>query len=193
MPCPGFPTGQVQPMPIRLFLALRGPIPEGCISGSESVGNLRREHAGSRPVRRDPVPFPSVAIAPSSGTCGFTRTLSLGVSNSQERSLKFYDRSARFRRFPAVCWTRRGTLENNQKGGTPLTRRSPAVEFEQIRFMWKDEESNIGDCPALYEVDGGYVVQGKVLGDQTKERLRDLGKDETAVFVPANVLDRLRA
>lgn len=67
------------------------------------------------------------------------------------------------------------------------------MEFEQIRFMWKDEESNIGDCPALYEVDGGYVVQGKVLGDQTKERLRDLGKDETAVFVPANVLDRLRA
>ena len=66
------------------------------------------------------------------------------------------------------------------------------MEIEQIRFMWKDEASNIGDCPSLYEVPGGYVVQGKVLGDQTKGRLRDLGRDETAVFVPANVLDRLR-
>lgn len=66
------------------------------------------------------------------------------------------------------------------------------MEFEKITFMWKDRNSNIGDCPALYEVDGGYIVQGKLLGGQTKGRLRDLGKDETAVFVPANVLDRLR-
>jgi hypothetical protein len=66
------------------------------------------------------------------------------------------------------------------------------MEFEEIRFMWKDRGSNIGDCPALYEVDGGYIVQGKLLGDQTRGQLRDLGNDETAVFVPANVLDRLR-
>jgi hypothetical protein len=58
--------------------------------------------------------------------------------------------------------------------------------------MWKDLGSNVGDCPALYQVPGGYVVQGKLLGDQTRLRLRDMGSDETAVFVPANVLDRLR-
>lgn len=66
------------------------------------------------------------------------------------------------------------------------------MEFDEITFMWKDESSNIGDCPAIYRVDGGYIVQGKHLGDRTAGRLRDLGSDETAVFVPANVLDRLR-
>jgi hypothetical protein len=61
-----------------------------------------------------------------------------------------------------------------------------------ITFMWKDADSNVGDCPALYEAAGGYVVQGKLLDDDTRAKLRDLGADETAVFVPANVLDRLR-
>jgi hypothetical protein len=59
--------------------------------------------------------------------------------------------------------------------------------------MWKDEDSNVGDCPALYEAPGGYVVQGKRLDDQTRTQLCDLGSDETAVFIPANVIDRLRS
>jgi hypothetical protein len=62
----------------------------------------------------------------------------------------------------------------------------------QIKFMWKDEGSNVGNCPAMYETDGGYVVQGKLLDDATRAQLRDLGGDETAVFVPANVIDRIR-
>ena len=62
----------------------------------------------------------------------------------------------------------------------------------QIRFMWKDSGSNVGDCPAIYEAPGGYVVQGKKLDGETSAQLRDLGGDEIAVFVPANVLDRLR-
>lgn len=62
----------------------------------------------------------------------------------------------------------------------------------EIRFMWKDKDSNVGDCPALYEAPGGYVVQGKRLDDQTRTQLRDLGGDETAVFIPVNVIDRLR-
>jgi hypothetical protein len=62
----------------------------------------------------------------------------------------------------------------------------------KIKFMWKDEGSNTGNCPAIYEAPGGYVVQGVALDDETRAQLRDLGDSETAVFVPANVLDRLR-
>ena len=58
--------------------------------------------------------------------------------------------------------------------------------------MWKDSGSGTGDCPALYRAPGGYVVQGKVLDAETRAKLRDLGGDEAAVFIPANVLDRLR-
>jgi hypothetical protein len=66
------------------------------------------------------------------------------------------------------------------------------VEIEEIEFMWKDGASQVGDCPALYRVPGGYVVQGKQLSAATLARLRDLGADEGGVFVPDNVLDRLR-
>ena len=62
----------------------------------------------------------------------------------------------------------------------------------KIRFMWKDEQSNVGNCPAMYEAPGGYVVQGKALDPATRAQLRDLGGDEDAVFVPANVIDRIR-
>lgn len=62
----------------------------------------------------------------------------------------------------------------------------------KIRFMWKDRDSNVGNCPAMYEAPGGYVIQGKLLDDATRAQLRDLGADESAVFVPANVIDRIR-
>lgn len=62
----------------------------------------------------------------------------------------------------------------------------------QIRFMWKDDDSNVVNCPALYEADGGYVVQGKQLDAATRAQLRQLGDDEDAIFVPRNVLDRLK-
>ena len=61
-----------------------------------------------------------------------------------------------------------------------------------IEFMWKDEESKTGNCPALYEAPGGYVVQGVKLDDETRASLRQLADNEDGVFVPANVLDRLR-
>lgn len=60
-----------------------------------------------------------------------------------------------------------------------------------LRFMWKDESSIGGNCPALYEVEDGFVVQGKMLSDNERSQLVDLGDDEIAVFVPANVLTRL--
>lgn len=62
----------------------------------------------------------------------------------------------------------------------------------KIRFMWKDTQSGGGGCPALYEAPGGYVVQGKTLDAETRAQLRQLADDEDAVFVPANVLDRLQ-
>ena len=62
----------------------------------------------------------------------------------------------------------------------------------KIKFMWKTGGSNVGNCPAMYEAPGGYVVQGKLIDDETRAQLRDLGGDETAVFVPADVSDRIR-
>ena len=62
----------------------------------------------------------------------------------------------------------------------------------QLKFMWKDSGSNVGNCPAMYRADGGYVIQGKTLDAETRAQLRDLGGDEDAVFVPANVVDRIR-
>lgn len=62
----------------------------------------------------------------------------------------------------------------------------------KIEFLWKDLGSGGGGCPALYKTDGGYVVQGKTLDAETRAQLRQLADDEDAIFVPANVLDRLR-
>jgi hypothetical protein len=58
--------------------------------------------------------------------------------------------------------------------------------------MWKDGSSNVGNCPAMYQAAGGYVIQGKTLDAETRAQLRDLGTDEDAVFVPANVIDRIK-
>lgn len=61
----------------------------------------------------------------------------------------------------------------------------------ELKFLWKDANSGVGDCPSLYEAPGGYVVQGVKLDQATREQLRRLADGEDAVFVPANVLDRL--
>lgn len=64
----------------------------------------------------------------------------------------------------------------------------------QLKWLWKDRDSKTGNCPALYRVSepNGYVAQGKKLDAQTRAQLRELGADEDAIFIPANVLDRLR-
>ncbi len=63
---------------------------------------------------------------------------------------------------------------------------------DELEFLWKDEASGGGGCPALYRVPGGYVVQGKKLAADVRAALRQLADDEDGLFVPANVLDRLR-
>lgn len=58
--------------------------------------------------------------------------------------------------------------------------------------MWKTGASNTGNCPAMYRAEGGYVIQGKKLDAATRAQLRDLGGDEDGVFVPADVIDRIK-
>jgi hypothetical protein len=72
--------------------------------------------------------------------------------------------------------------------------------MRDLEFMWKDGNSGNGDCPALYKVEGGHIVVGKLLDADDLAQVRNVGEannsgigtDETAVFLPANVLDRLR-
>lgn len=65
--------------------------------------------------------------------------------------------------------------------------------MRKLTYLWKDGASIGGDCPALYATDGGYVVQGIKLTDDERTQLRNLADSEDAVFVPANVLDRLKS
>lgn len=66
----------------------------------------------------------------------------------------------------------------------------------EVDFMWKDQDSRTGGCPSLSRVikgPDGYVVVGKKnIGAGTLAQIPEIGDDEAAVFVPANVLDRLR-
>lgn len=66
------------------------------------------------------------------------------------------------------------------------------TEPMQLDWLWKDDTSGKNGCPALYRAPGGYVVQGLKLDAETRAQLRQLADAEDAVFVPANVLDRLR-
>lgn len=64
--------------------------------------------------------------------------------------------------------------------------------MRDLEFLWKDSGSGGGGCPALYKTDSGYVVQGVKLTDDERAQLRQLADNEDGVYVPANVLDRLR-
>lgn len=64
--------------------------------------------------------------------------------------------------------------------------------MRNLEFLWKDLDSGSSGCPALYRTHGGYVVQGIKLTDDERAQLRQLADSEDGVFVPANVLDRLR-
>jgi hypothetical protein len=64
--------------------------------------------------------------------------------------------------------------------------------MRKLRFMWKDRNSVGGSCPALYEVEDGYVVQGLKLTAAEQAQLLNRADNEDGVFVPKNVLDRLR-
>ena len=62
----------------------------------------------------------------------------------------------------------------------------------QIEFLWKDADSGGGGCPSLSRVPGGYVVNGIPVDEDTGAQIPHRNAGEVAVFVPWNVLDRLR-
>lgn len=62
----------------------------------------------------------------------------------------------------------------------------------ELELLWKDNNSGNTSCPALYRTKDGYVVQGLILDTATRAQLRHVDEGEDAVFVPANVLDRLK-
>lgn len=72
--------------------------------------------------------------------------------------------------------------------------------FEWINFLWKWSGSGNGDCPSLMEVEGGYVAVGSTLDADTLAQIHGVGRannsgigaGETAVFIPAEVIDRIR-
>jgi hypothetical protein len=69
------------------------------------------------------------------------------------------------------------------------------IEIGKIKFLWKDGDSRTGGCPGLHIVEEGpegYVVVGKNTNPALRAQISEISDDETAVFVPANVLDRLR-
>lgn len=61
-----------------------------------------------------------------------------------------------------------------------------------LTFLWKTDSSGGSGCPAIYATDGGYVVQGIKLTDAERSQLRQLAGNEDAVYVPGDVLNRLR-
>lgn len=74
------------------------------------------------------------------------------------------------------------TASQPTKGGTPM---------RPLKLLWRNGDCQANECPSLYETDGGYVVQGKILDAETRAAL-GLPTDEDAVFVPGNILDPSR-
>ena len=71
----------------------------------------------------------------------------------------------------------------------------------ELQFLWKDVNSGGNGCPALIKAAGGYYVQGKTVDAETRAAIQavadanhaGLSADEDVIFVPDNVLDRLRS
>ncbi|MEM8923891.1 MAG: hypothetical protein AAGD35_10350 [Actinomycetota bacterium] len=73
----------------------------------------------------------------------------------------------------------------------------------KLSKKWKWSGSGTSGCPALYDAPAepgsqrihgpGYVVQGLRLDETTRRQLDQLADDEDAVWVPADVIDRIKA
>lgn len=66
------------------------------------------------------------------------------------------------------------------------------MHFDTIEFLWKDADSGGGGCPSLSRVTGGYLVNGVPVDEETHAKIPHTADGEITVFVPDNVLDRLR-
>lgn len=85
----------------------------------------------------------------------------------------------------------RGMVHKNQ-GDQHHTREGNPEMDGKIEFMWKDKDSFKDGCPGLHRAPDGYIVQGRPVTAEERAQLQELGDGDGAVFVPANVLDRLR-
>lgn len=91
-----------------------------------------------------------------------------------------------------------GTIAAATQGS--LANERGTTVFDKIEWLWKTRGSGDGDCPSLMRADGGYVVVGRDLDADSVAQIRAVGRanhsgvgsDETAVFVPADVIDRIR-
>jgi len=69
------------------------------------------------------------------------------------------------------------------------------IRIGKLALMWKTNASRTGNCPSLHRVKdsiGGYVVVGRSTNPSVRALIAEIGDDETAVWVPADVLDRLK-
>jgi hypothetical protein len=69
------------------------------------------------------------------------------------------------------------------------------MEIEKVEFMWKDDKSYTGSCPSISKVvkgPAGYVLVGKKTDPALRAQIPEVGDDEIVMFVPANVIDRIR-
>lgn len=73
--------------------------------------------------------------------------------------------------------------------------------MEKLTYLWKDPDSGTGNCPGLLRGESGnYYVVGVKLTPEQEAEVRSLSAQhdaaladhETAVFVPAAVLDQLK-
>lgn len=68
------------------------------------------------------------------------------------------------------------------------------MKLKNFSFLWKASQCQGGDCPSISKVDGGYVLVGPVVGEETRAQIRvhsGIGGGEAAVFVPDDVIKRL--
>jgi len=75
------------------------------------------------------------------------------------------------------------------------------IDSADLSYLVGDSGSAGGNCPAFIKAPGGYVVQGKTLSAGTLAGVREItaahnkatGPDETAVFIPDNLIKQLMA
>lgn len=73
--------------------------------------------------------------------------------------------------------------------GSARTQANQKERGMEIEFIRKTRNSSSGNCPAIYRApNGNYVIQGWLIDDDTRARLRDLADNETAIEVPADVI-----
>lgn len=63
--------------------------------------------------------------------------------------------------------------------------------MRQLKLLWRDNDCQLQACPSLYETETEYVVQGKILDQETRVSM-GMPSDEDAIVVPKALLDRLR-